>query len=71
MNMIYINKHVLKVIYNLIVPIYILLELVMNFFDMLLNDPVVIMSFLGLATVIGICSFYVYYFLKHISEDSQ
>lgn len=43
----------------------------MNFFDMLLNDPVVIMSFLGLATVLGICSFYVYYFLKHISEDTH
>ncbi|WP_281255924.1 hypothetical protein [Cognaticolwellia beringensis] len=41
----------------------------MNFVDMLLNDPVVIISFIGLATVLAICSFYVYYFLKQISED--
>jgi len=41
----------------------------MNFVDMLLNDPVVIISFIGLATVLGICSFYVYYFLKQINDD--
>jgi hypothetical protein len=40
----------------------------MNFVDMLLNDPIVIISFIGLATVLDICSFYVYYFLKQINE---
>ena len=43
----------------------------MNFIDMLLNDPVVIFSFSGLAVLLGICSFYVYYFLKHIEEDTK
>ena len=69
--MIYINKYVLKILYNLFRTYLLTLELAMDFIDMLLNDPVVIMSFLGLATVLGICSFYVYYFLKHISEDSH
>lgn len=43
----------------------------MNFLNMLLNDPVVIYSFAGLAVLFGICSFYVYYFIKHIEEDSK
>jgi len=43
----------------------------MNIIDMLINDPVVLFSFAGLAIVLGICSFYVYYFLKHISEDEK
>ena len=43
----------------------------MNLFEMLLNDPVVIFSFVGLAIVLAICSFYVYYFIKHIEEDSK
>ncbi|MDG1752908.1 MAG: DUF3149 domain-containing protein [Thalassotalea sp.] len=42
----------------------------MNFFNMLINDPVVLISFIGLATVIGICSFYVYYFIKNIEENN-
>jgi len=41
----------------------------MNFFNMLLNDPVVYISLIGLAIVLGICGYYVYYFMKHISED--
>ncbi|MGB1198229.1 MAG: DUF3149 domain-containing protein [Thalassotalea sp.] len=41
----------------------------MNLFNMLLNDPVVLISFIGLVTLLGICGFYVYYFLKHIQED--
>ena len=36
---------------------------------MLLNDPVVLYSFIGLAIVLGICSYYIYYFLSHIIED--
>lgn len=43
----------------------------MNFFDMLLNDPVVFISFGGLSILLGICAFYVYYFVKHIEEDKQ
>lgn len=42
----------------------------MNFLDMLLNDSVVLISFIGLAIVLGICSFYVWYFLKNISQDN-
>lgn len=43
----------------------------MNFFEMLLNDPIVLISFTGLAVVIGICSFYVYYFMKNIEADEK
>jgi len=41
----------------------------MDFFNMLLNDPVVSISITGLLIVLGICGYYVYYFMKHISED--
>lgn len=41
----------------------------MNLIDMLLNDPVIIFSFVGLALVLGICSYYVYYFLSHIADN--
>ncbi|GAA5141312.1 DUF3149 domain-containing protein [Thalassotalea piscium] len=41
----------------------------MNFFNMLLNDPVVFMSFIGLGVLFGIAGFYVYYFAKKIKED--
>ncbi|MBA6223469.1 MULTISPECIES: DUF3149 domain-containing protein [unclassified Colwellia] len=43
----------------------------MNVLNMLINDPVVLYSFIGLAVLLGICGFYVYYFLKHISEDEK
>ena len=43
----------------------------MNFFSMLLNDPVVYYSFGGLAILLGIGAYYIYYFLKHIQEDSK
>ena len=43
----------------------------MNIIDMLLNDPVVLYSFAGLAILLGIGGFYIYYFAKHISEDKQ
>ena len=36
---------------------------------MLLNDPVVLYAFIGLAILLAIGGYYVYYFLKHISED--
>ncbi|WP_241242140.1 DUF3149 domain-containing protein [Thalassotalea sp. G2M2-11] len=41
----------------------------MNFFNMLLNDPVVFTSIIGLAIVLGICGFYVYFFLKNIEQN--
>jgi hypothetical protein len=41
----------------------------MNFFDMLVNDPVVSISFIALITVLGICGFYVYYFLTNINNQ--
>jgi hypothetical protein len=43
----------------------------MNILDMLINDPVVFYSFIGLAIILGIGGYYVYYFLKHISEDEK
>jgi len=43
----------------------------MNFFTMLTNDPVVMFSFGGLAIVMGICAYYIYYFIKHIKEDES
>jgi hypothetical protein len=46
------------------------MESIMNFFDMLMNDPIVIYSFGGLAILLGICAFYVYYFMKNINENS-
>ncbi len=43
----------------------------MDFFTMLFNDPVVMYSFGGLVIMLGICVYYVYYFLKHIKDDSK
>ncbi|WP_259365733.1 hypothetical protein [Colwellia sp. MB02u-6] len=43
----------------------------MNVLNMLINDSVVLYSFIGLAFLLGICSFYVYYFLKQISADKK
>jgi len=42
------------------------MESVITFFDMIMNDPVVIYSFGGL----GIGVFYIYYFLKNINENN-
>lgn len=41
----------------------------MNIIEMILNDPIVLFAFIGLAIVLGIGSFYVYYFLKKISNE--
>lgn len=38
---------------------------------LMIKDPVVIFAFSGLAILLGICVFYVYYFYKHIKEDQQ
>lgn len=47
------------------------MEPYMNLLSMLANDPVVMFSFGGLAIMLAICGFYVYYFLTHIQEDSK
>lgn len=44
-------------------------ELKMNFFSMLVNDPVVMYSVAGLAILLGICAYYVYYFVTHVIDD--
>jgi len=36
---------------------------------MLLNDPVVIYSFVGLAVLLGIGGYYIYYFLSKINNE--
>jgi uncharacterized membrane protein len=46
------------------------MEPVINFFDMIMNDPVVIYSFGGLAILLGIGVFYIYYFIKNINENN-
>ena len=43
----------------------------MNLLSMLANDPVVMFSFGGMAILLGICAYYVYYFFKHIQDDSK
>ncbi|WP_019029540.1 hypothetical protein [Colwellia piezophila] len=43
----------------------------MNLLSMLTNDPVVMFSFGGLAILLAIAAFYVYYFLKQIQDDSK
>ncbi|MFC6438620.1 hypothetical protein [Bowmanella sp. JS7-9] len=39
--------------------------------QMLLNDPIVWGSLLGLAVVIGLCGYYLYMFLHHPFEKDQ
>jgi len=41
----------------------------MNLLSMLANDPVVMFSFGGLAIVLAICAYYIYYFIKNIEQD--
>ncbi|GHG03996.1 DUF3149 domain-containing protein [Thalassotalea marina] len=43
----------------------------MDFFNMLLNDPMVYIPMIGLFIVLGICGYYVYYFMKNISESEK
>jgi len=46
-------------------------EFPMDLFKMLANDPVVMFAFGGMAIMMGICAYYVYYFIKHINEDKK
>lgn len=43
----------------------------MELFKLFIKDPVVLFSFGGLAIVLAICSFYVFYFLKQIKAADQ
>jgi len=43
----------------------------MKLFSMLLNDPLVLYSTIGLAMLFAIGGYYVYYFIKHIQEDEK
>jgi uncharacterized membrane protein len=40
----------------------------MNMWQQFLNDPVIFMSFTGLAIVLGLCAFYATYFMYKISH---
>ncbi|WP_286234437.1 hypothetical protein [Thalassotalea sediminis] len=42
----------------------------MDLLNMLLNDPVVYISIIGLSVVLGICGYYVYFFIKNIEENN-
>lgn len=43
----------------------------MDISHLLFNDPIVLISMIGLLTVLGICGYYVYYFMKHIEQDTK
>ncbi len=38
--------------------------------DLLFSDPVAWGSILGIFVVIGICAYYVYYFMHNVHEDN-
>jgi len=41
----------------------------MDFFDMLLNDPIVFSAIAGLVILLGIGAYYIYYFITHIKNN--
>lgn len=43
----------------------------MNLLSMLLNDPIAIYSVIGLLMLFGIGGYYIYYFVKHIQQDTE
>ncbi|MDP4529055.1 DUF3149 domain-containing protein [Alkalimonas delamerensis] len=43
----------------------------MNLWQEFISDPVIFISFSGLAIVIGLCIFYAVYFLYKIDHDEQ
>jgi len=47
------------------------MELYMNLLSMLTNDPVVMITFGGLAVMFAICSYFVYFFMKNIQDDNK
>lgn len=43
----------------------------MDIGHLLFSDPVVLISMIGLLIVLGICGFYIYYFMKNIHEADE
>jgi hypothetical protein len=43
----------------------------MDFFDMLLNDPVVYYSIIGIGITVGIFTFLMFFFIKNIINDKK
>lgn len=43
----------------------------MNLVNMIFSDPVVWISLLGLTTVLSICGYYVWFFMKNIKESES
>lgn len=43
----------------------------MNLWHEFLNDPVIFISFTGLAIVIGLCIFYAVYFMYKVSNTEE
>jgi hypothetical protein len=43
----------------------------MDFFDMLLNDPVVYYSIIGLGITAGIFTFLMFFFIKNVINDKK
>ncbi len=43
----------------------------MDNLSFLLQDPIIWISATGLTTVLAICSYYIYFFVKHINESEQ
>ncbi|HEX5793386.1 MAG TPA: DUF3149 domain-containing protein [Rheinheimera sp.] len=43
----------------------------MNLWQEFLNDPVIFISFTGLAIVIGLCIFYAIYFMYKVEHDTS
>ncbi|AWB68427.1 hypothetical protein C2869_19335 [Saccharobesus litoralis] len=43
----------------------------MNVWAEILKDPVVWGSILGIAIVIGLCSYYVWYFMSHLHDAER
>ena len=43
----------------------------MDIGHLLFSDPVVLISMIGLLIVLGICGFYVYYFMKQINQAEE
>jgi hypothetical protein len=41
----------------------------MDFFNMLLNDPVVYYSFIGLGITAGIFAFLMFFFIRNVMKD--
>lgn len=43
----------------------------MDFFEMLINDPVVYYSIIGLGVTVGIFAFLMFFFIKNVINDKK